>query len=117
MNYKKTLLFDFDGVIHSYVSGWKGIDVIPDEPVKGIKSLINELRKEYTIKIYSTRCIKEKGIKAIEEYLKKHNIIVDGIINTKEKSYLIIDDRAITFKGDCESLENDIKNFKVWNKK
>jgi hypothetical protein len=117
MSYKKTLLFDFDGVIHSYTSGWKGIDVIPDKPVEGIKELINELRKEYIIKIYSTRCIEEKGINAIEEYLEKHNIFVDGITKTKEKAYLTIDDRAITFRGDCKMLVDEIKNFKVWNKK
>jgi hypothetical protein len=117
MNYKKTLLFDFDGVINSYTSGWKGIDVIPDEPVTGIKELISELREEYIIKIYSTRCLEEKGIKAIEEYLDKHNIVVDGITRTKEKAYLTIDDRAITFRGDCKTLVDEIKNFKVWNKK
>ena len=87
MNYKKTLLFDFDGVIHSYTSGWKGIDVIPDKPVEGIERLIKELRKEYTIKIYSTRCLEEKGINAIEEYLEKYNIVVDGITNAKEKCF------------------------------
>jgi hypothetical protein len=116
-NYKKTLLFDFDGVIHSYTSGWKGIDVIPDGPVEGIRELIIKLREEYTVKIYSSRCLEEKGINAIEEYLVKYNIFVDGIARNKEKAFLIIDDRAITFKGDCKSLVDEIKNFKVWNKK
>ena len=31
----KTILLDFDGVIHSYTSGWKGAGVIPDPPVPG----------------------------------------------------------------------------------
>src|SRR5690348_3599913 len=26
---------DFDGVVHSYSSGWKGVSVIPDPPVPG----------------------------------------------------------------------------------
>lgn len=42
---KKTVVFDFDGVIHSYISGWKGIDNIPDEPVKGIKEKIERIRE------------------------------------------------------------------------
>ena len=32
---KPIVVLDFDGVIHSYKSGWKGADVIPDEPVPG----------------------------------------------------------------------------------
>lgn len=31
--YIPTVSFDFDGVIHSYRSGWKGAAVIPDPPV------------------------------------------------------------------------------------
>jgi len=114
---KKTILFDFDGVIHSYTSGWKGIDVIEDEPVPGVKKMIKDLRKNYIVKIHSTRCTEDKGIKAIEKYLKKHGIKVDGITKTKEKAYLIVDDRCICFDGNSSNLIDKIENFKVWNKK
>ena len=41
--YIPTVSFDFDGVIHSYRSGWKGAAVIPDPPVEGIKEVIEQL--------------------------------------------------------------------------
>jgi hypothetical protein len=114
---KKLLLFDFDGVIHSYKSGWCGIDNIPDPPVNGIREMLKELRKNYTIKIFSTRCLSPKGIKAMKDYLKKYDIEVDGFTKTKEKSFLTVDDRSINFNGDCEDVLEKITNFKVWNRK
>ena len=44
--FKKIVVMDFDGVIHSYKSGWKGVTEIPDPPVEGVKEFIEELRKE-----------------------------------------------------------------------
>ena len=36
---KQTVVFDFDGVIHSYTSGWKGATIIP-EPLRKSDSFI-----------------------------------------------------------------------------
>ena len=40
MSYKPTVVFDFDGVIHSYKSGWRGPENIPDPVVPGIADAI-----------------------------------------------------------------------------
>ena len=113
---KKTIVFDFDGVIHSYTSGWKGIDVIPDKPTDGIKDVIDDLRnKGYEVIIVSTRCVEEKGIKAIQNYLKENDIVVDDIMAHKPPALVYVDDRAITFDGDTSTLVEKICNFKPWN--
>ena len=46
---KKTILVDFDGVIHSYTSVLKGARVIPDLPVPGaIESVYPGVRNGWT---------------------------------------------------------------------
>jgi hypothetical protein len=114
--FKKTLAFDFDGVIHSYTSGWKGYTIIPDPPVEGMKELIGELSKKYEIIIFSARAKDNLGVLAIVDYLKKHQIYFDGVTHIKPMAVCYIDDRAIKFEGDAERLREDISKFKVWNK-
>ena len=117
MGYKQTIVFDFDGVINSYLSGWQGIDVIPDPPVCGIKEAIDELRRHYRVVVVSTRCHQEGGIEAIKAYLERHGIVVDEVTMHKPPAKVYIDDRAITFDGDARSLKDKIDSFKPWNKK
>ena len=118
MEYKETVIFDFDGVIHSYSSGWMGVTTIPDPPVPGIREAINEIRAAgYKVVILSTRCNQRGGIGAIIDYLKKHDIIVDDVIRNKVPAILQIDDRAICFDGDAGGLLKKIKEFTPWNKK
>lgn len=113
----RTVVFDFDGVIHSYKRGWKGITEIPDEPVDGIKEAIAVIRKAgYEVVVVSTRCNEPAGKAAINKYLKEHEIIVDDIKDHKPPAICYIDDRAICFDGHPETLLNKIKTFKPWNK-
>lgn len=114
---RKTVVFDFDGVIHSYTSGWQGEDVIPDPPVDGIKEAIAEIRKAgYVVVIVSTRCVCSKGKFAIRDWLEKYGIKVDGIVEHKPPAVVYIDDRAICFDGDSKSLLSKVEKFKPWNR-
>lgn len=112
---KKTVVFDFDGVIHSYTSGWKGEDVIPDPPVTGIKDSVQQIRNAgYEVVIVSTRCASEKGMKAVKKYLADNEIAVDRVCKEKPPAIVYIDDRAICFDGKSDELLKKIEQFKPW---
>lgn len=114
----QTVVFDFDGVIHSYKSGWCGADVIPDPPVEGIKEAIAEIRANgFKVVVVSTRCSKEGGLCAILKWLHKYDITVDNVCAEKPPAIVYIDDRAICFDGKSADLLNKIKSFKPWYKK
>ncbi len=112
---KKTVVFDFDGVIHSYTSGWQGIDVIPDEPVNGIKEAIDNIRNAgYEVVVVSTRCKESIGKTAIWVWLDSNNIDVDDVMAEKPPALVYIDDRAICFDGEAKTLLDKINNFSPW---
>lgn len=114
---KKTVVFDFDGVIHSYTSGWQGESNIPDPPVPGIKEAIEQIRQSYYVAVVSTRCANIGGLEAVTRYLSDHGIAVDYVMAEKPPAVCYIDDRAICFDGDCASLLEKIKNFRPWYEK
>lgn len=116
---KKTVVFDFDGVIHSYKTGWNGDPgYMPDPPVEGIKEAIQEIRKAgYEVVVVSTRCITEYGKHMLIKYLEKYEIEVDGVKKEKPPAIVYVDDRAICFDGDTSTLLQKIKDFKPWNSK
>lgn len=116
---KKTVVFDFDGVIHSYTSGWKGETCIPDPPVPGIKNALAGLHEEFEIVIVSTRCSTYEGIEAIQKWLYHNGLAqyVDKVCKEKPPAIVYIDDRAICFDGDTKSLLSKIKTFKSWYQK
>lgn len=112
-----TVVFDFDGVIHSYSSGWKGVDVIPDPPVPGIKEAMKDIHEAgYKIVIVSSRCVCNKGIMAIKEWLFDHGLLkfVDDIQRIKPPAIVYIDDRAICFDGNPSTLLDKINKFTPW---
>lgn len=114
---KQTVVFDFDGVIHSYTSGWQGETVIPDPPVPGIKEAIAEIRAAgYEVVVASTRTATAKGYGAVRAWLMDNGIKVDRVCIEKPPAIVYIDDRAICFDGNPASLLGKIQTFKPWNK-
>ena len=134
---KKILCLDFDGVIHSYISGWKGPGIIPDVPVQGAIDFIIGIHKYFDIAIHSSRLNYPEGAEAIREYLVKHGIERNfiatqeemgsdfnwqwenrAIVLAKDKppAFVTLDDRAITFKGVFPN-PSELLDFKPWNEK
>ncbi|MHA1962664.1 MAG: hypothetical protein ACW99U_20930 [Candidatus Thorarchaeota archaeon] len=118
---KEILVLDFDGVIHSYVSGWHGADVANDPPVPGVYEFIVEASSEFQICIISARSSQPGGILCMCTYLRDKVNLPEDILEeiwfptTKPPAHLWIDDRAFCFRGAWPSIE-ELINFKPWNK-
>ena len=116
---------DFDGVLHSYQSGWKGVDQIPDPPVEGSLEWLEEISASghFKIAIYSSRSKDEHGITAMENWIETWQIVLGlpqrkyWFPNYKPAALLTIDDRAIQFRGpgSLPSIEQMLE-FKPWNR-
>lgn len=119
MSYIPTVVFDFDGVIHSYISGWRGVNTIPDPPVPGIEKALAELHETYEIVVVSSRCSTQDGVDAINHWLYRNGLAqyVDKVCMEKPPALVYIDDRAICFDGHPEMLLNKIQEFKPWYQK
>lgn len=109
---RSTICLDFDGVIHSYQSGWMGEDIIPDPPIHRVDLAIKRLRKDYRVVVYSSRCRTAEGREAITNWLAKHHIEVDEVCQNKPAAHVYVDDRAVRFSGDWEQTIEDIYGFR-----
>lgn len=124
---KPILCLDFDGVIHSYTSGWKGAGAIPDPPVPGAIQFIAEAVETFEVHIFSSRSGQPDGIDAMRLWLRLHmlalmsnaaaELLMHKINFPTEKppALVTLDDRAVTFTGEWPDLEA-LANFKPWNK-
>ena len=116
-NSKPTVVFDFDGVIHNYKNGWKGPDIIDDEPVPGIREALADIKQAgYKVVVVSVRCAYHGGKEAILKWMNKYDLYVDDVVAEKPPAICYIDDRAICFDGHPETLLEKIKDFVPWNR-
>ena len=98
-------------MLNGYRGNYKDnyIEPVTDEAFQFIK----ELSAEYRILIFTSR-----NLDLAMEWVKENNLekYIENVTNKKEPSYLIIDDRCITFNGKFSELKDKISNFMVWYK-
>ena len=125
------LCLDFDGVLHSYWSGWQGAAVIPDPPVPGAMNFLIRATKNFDVYIHSARSHQWGGRRAMKKWLllwlrqegramtnraAKHFVAQIQFPRHKPPAHVTLDDRAVTFKGDWPAM-SELKAFRPWNKR
>jgi hypothetical protein len=71
MDRKPTLCIDFDGVVHGYTSGWKGVDQIPDAMVPGFFEWCEAAYPLFNLQIYSSRSKEQTGLEAMWNWISR----------------------------------------------
>ena len=133
---KPILCLDFDGVLHSYSSGWKGPRNIPDPPVEGALDFLRQAVQVFNVCIFSSRGRYIGGRRAMKACLWKHLAAEYGTEASnghfvfcaediyykikwprgKPPAHASIDDRGFQFNGTFPAIEV-LKEFKPWNKR
>jgi len=128
--HKPILCLDFDGVIHSYTSGWTDYATIRDPVVPGFFEWAEQAAKHFKLVIYSSRSKHADAITAMQFWLYEQRKLwreAGGMPETDEPlsfeyasekpaAFLTLDDRAIQFDGTWPDVEA-MRDFKPWNKR
>lgn len=112
MDKRLTILLDLDGVVAQYPFE-KGQEYDPSkmgEPIPGAVEAVKRLAKHYRIVMFTTR-----KREVAEPWLKRHGIPFDDWVE-KPLNFLIIDDRALTFRGNWKETLCEIGQFRPWHK-
>ncbi len=121
---KKTIVFDFDGVIHKGYKGWKDGSIYGEIDYE-LLAYIKELMNDYYIVISSNRSAQQivdfmnkdcnnsldfevfKKDLANNMYWNKDNVV--GVTNEKAVGILYIDDRGYRWNGKLSELQEFIE--------
>jgi hypothetical protein len=118
-NDKPILCLDFDGVCHSYSTGWQGAINIPDPPVDGLRDFLLRAMISFKVMVYSTRSNYPGGREAMISWFIKHGMadLVDTITfpDRKPPAKVTLDDHALTFTGEWPEIDTLLR-FEPWHK-
>jgi hypothetical protein len=116
VNYTPTVAVDFDGVLHSYTSGWTG-DIPTDPPEAGSLEFINKLIDEgYEVVIYTTRAETVEGLHATYRWLQINGFPNVELTSGKPKAIAYVDDRAVPYnrhRYGFDAVLDDIAHLKM----
>jgi hypothetical protein len=123
-DYRPILCLDFDGVCHSYTSGWQGAASIPDPPVDGMWEFLEQAIDVFEIHIFSSRTHQHGGKQAMFQWFlkwadtdKRQGISTMLLFPLEKPSALVtLDDRGILFTGTWPNVE-ELRKFKPWYQK
>lgn len=119
MDNRRIIAIDFDGVLHSFTSGWTETCNITDPPTKGAIAWLTKLVHIYNVVIFSARNEDVDAICAMKRWLFEHGMLwidIDKLeFPTKKPAcHLLIDDRCFCFKGKFPTV-SEINNFMPWH--
>ncbi|MGF1465298.1 MAG: hypothetical protein ACFCGT_04120 [Sandaracinaceae bacterium] len=116
--HRRTLCVDFDGVLHSYASGWRGATSIPDPPVEGAIAWLEAASERFDLAVTSARSAHPGAVEAMRAWLRQHGL-AERVLERlrfplhKPPAELYLDDRAVRFEGTFPRLE-EIGELTPW---
>ena len=112
------IMIDFDGVIHSFESGYTGV-VPEDKPVLGAKDFIDfVIELGHEVVVFTSRANPYKrdpynSIVSVRKWLDDHGFPKIRITGVKEPADLYIDDRGYRFTGHFGELRDWIRKGNI----
>jgi len=104
---------DLDGVLNAY-DGWRGADYF-HPPRPGAREFLRRLNEcGYEVVVLTVRWAPH-----VEEWLSRNGMAeyVARVTNLKPPAHVYIDDRALCFQGEFETLLNQLPGFRAhWEK-
>jgi hypothetical protein len=106
----KTVALDFDGVLHSYTSGWTGW-VPADPPEPGALEFVRWLlRHGADVVVVSSRAKTFRGARAVRRWLRAHGFPPLRVTHRKVIAVAYVDDRAVPYRpGDWSHCRDQIE--------
>jgi hypothetical protein len=116
---KPILCLDFDGVCSDYRSGWQGVDVCNDPPVRGLEDFLAQALEHFAVQVHSSRSGDTRGRMAMYRWFCEWfpEVLVHRLAFPVDKppAMVTLDDRAVTFTGTWPDVQA-LLDFQPWTR-